>query len=100
MASATVGVQISLVFAGFFAMGMIPLDTIDSILLRSAFSKIFNTKGFKYMSYALSGTAMIVAASSYYGLIARTELLPEWAGPSIAGTVIAISFGYAFLRRK
>src|SRR5437899_7178926 len=57
VASATAGVQTALILAGFFAMGMIPVDTLDSIILRSAFSRIFNTKGFRYMAYALSGAA-------------------------------------------
>ncbi|HJT49403.1 MAG TPA: hypothetical protein VJ729_14555 [Nitrososphaeraceae archaeon] len=34
IASATLGVQVALILAGFFAMGMIPIDTLDS----SAFS--------------------------------------------------------------
>jgi len=45
-ASATLGVQVALILAGFFALGMIPVDTLDSVVLRSAFSRIFNTKGF------------------------------------------------------
>src|SRR6267143_1871865 len=48
VASATTGIQTALILAGFFAMGMIPVDTLDSIILRSAFSRIFNTKGFRY----------------------------------------------------
>ena len=55
VASATLGVQVALILAGFFAMGMIPVDTLDSIMLRSAFSRIFDKKGFRYMSFALSG---------------------------------------------
>ena len=31
VASATLGVQVALVLAGFFAMGMIPIDTLDSL---------------------------------------------------------------------
>jgi high-affinity nickel-transport protein len=100
VASATAGVQVALVFAGFFAAGMIPLDTLDSMLLRSAFSKIFNTRGFRLMSYALSGTAMAVAISSSYGIVTKTEILPEWAGPTLAGGVIAASFGYGFIKGR
>ena len=62
VASATLGVQVALILAGFFAMGMIPIDTLDSIVLRSAFSRIFDKKGFRYMSYALSGAAMTIAS--------------------------------------
>ena len=49
VASATLGVQIALMLAVFFAMGMILVDTLDSIFVRSAFSKILKTKAFAYM---------------------------------------------------
>ena len=95
--SATLGVQTALILAGFFAMGMIPLDTLDSTLLRSAFSRIIGTNGFKRMSYGLSGVAMVVASVAAYEIITNTEILPDWAGPSLAGGVIASSFAYSFL---
>ena len=44
VASATLGVQVALMLAGFFALGLIPVDTLDSVVLRSAFSRMFNTK--------------------------------------------------------
>ena len=44
VASATLGVQVALILAGFFAMGMIPIDTLDSVVLRSAFHRIFRSK--------------------------------------------------------
>ena len=47
VASATLGVQVALILAGFFAVGMVPVDTLDSIILRSAFSRIFDAKGFR-----------------------------------------------------
>jgi len=97
VASATLGVQTALILAGFFAIGMIPLDTLDSALLRSAFSRIIGTKGFKHMSYGLSGVAMAVASMAAYETITNTEILPDWAGPSLAGGVIASSFTYSFL---
>ena len=50
--------KLLLILAGFFAMGMIPIDTLDSIVLRSAFARILNTKAFRYMAYALSGVAL------------------------------------------
>jgi nickel/cobalt transporter (NiCoT) family protein len=59
--SAILGVEVALILAGFFAVGMIPVDTLDSVILSSTFSRIFDTKGFRYMSYALSAAAMIVA---------------------------------------
>ncbi|MCE9651507.1 MAG: hypothetical protein K8Q89_00345 [Nitrosarchaeum sp.] len=97
IASATLGVQTALILAGFFAMGMIPLDTLDSTLLRSAFSRIIGTNGFKRMSYGLSGVAMVIASVAAYEIITNTEILPDWAGPSLAGGVIASSFAYSFL---
>jgi len=62
VASATLGLQVALMLAGFFALGLIPVDTLDSVVLRSAFSRMFNTKGFTYLSYALSGVALTIAA--------------------------------------
>ena len=100
VASATVGVQVSLILSGFFALGMIPLDTLDSILLRSAFSKIFNSKGFKYMSYAMSGAALAVAALASYKNFTGTEIMPELTGPVLAGGIIVISFAYSFATRR
>lgn len=100
VASATAGIQVALILAGFFALGMIPVDTLDSVLLRSAFSRIFNTNGFRYMAYALSGAAMIVASMASYEILTNTEILPKWAGPALAGTIISVSFGYAFATRK
>jgi len=97
IASATLGIQAALLLAGFFALGMIPLDTLDSTLLRRAFAKIIGTKGFTRMSYGLSGVAITIAAIAAYEMITNAEVLPEWAGPSIAGGIIATSFGYSFL---
>lgn len=97
VASATLGVQAAIILAGFFAIGMIPLDTLDSALLRSAFSRIIGTKGFRRISYALSGVALSVAAVASYETISDVEILPDWAGPSMAGGIIAVSFAYSFL---
>lgn len=96
VASATLGVQVALILAGFFAMGMIPVDTLDSIILRSAFSRIFDKKGFRYMSFALSGAAMTVAAASSYQILTGSDILPELTGPILAGVIIGSSFAYAF----
>ena len=100
VASATLGVQAALVLAGFLAIGMISVDTLDSILLRSAFSRIFNTKGFQYMSYALSGAAITVAVAASCEVITGSEVLPELTGSVLAVVIIAISFGYGFVTKK
>src|SRR5438445_12111424 len=78
IASATAGVQVALSLAGFFALGMIPIDTLDSVLLRSALSKIFNTKGFRYISYAIRGVAVLVATGGSYEIFMHTEFMPFW----------------------
>ncbi|MGI0066188.1 MAG: hypothetical protein ACREAT_05445 [Nitrosotalea sp.] len=100
VASATAGIQTALILSGFFALGMIPIDTLDSVVLRSAFSRIFDTKGFRYMAYSLSGVAIMVASFESYSTITDTDVLPEWAGPVLAVSIIAICFGYGFATRK
>lgn len=100
VASATAGLQVAFILAGFFAMGMIPVDTLDSVLLRSAFARIFNKKGFKYMSYALSGSAMVIASIFSYEIITGIDILPEITGALLAIAIIVASFGYAFATRN
>jgi nickel/cobalt transporter (NiCoT) family protein len=100
VASATLGIQVALTLSAFFAIGMIPLDTLDSILLRSAFSKMFNSKGFRYMSYALSGAALVVAAVATYENLTGAEIMPELTGPVLAGGIIMSSFAYSFATRR
>jgi nickel/cobalt transporter (NiCoT) family protein len=100
VASATLGVQVALMLAGFFAMGLIPVDTLDSVVLRSAFSRMFNTKGFNFMSYALSGVALTIAAFESYAIITNAEIVPPLTGPVLAIIIIAGAFGYAFATRK
>jgi high-affinity nickel-transport protein len=100
VASATLGVQIALILAGFFAIGMIPIDTFDSMLLRSAFSRIFNTKGFRYISYALSGVAMGVGAIASFEVVTGLDILPDLTGPVLAVVIIGISFGWAFVKSR
>jgi len=100
VSSATSGVQTAFTLAGFFAVGMITIDTFDSIILRSAFSKILHTKGFKLMSYALSGAALIIASIASYEIMTNSEILPKMTGPILAVTIVSSSFGYAFATRK
>jgi len=98
--SATLGIEIALLLAAVFAMGMIPVDTLDSVVLRSAFSRIINTKGFKYMAYALSCVALIMAFGEAYAVMTNSNSMPTCLGPSLAGAIIAVSFGYLFITRN
>jgi nickel/cobalt transporter (NiCoT) family protein len=99
VASATLGIQIALVLAGFFALGMIPIDTLDSFVLRSAFARIFTTKGFRYLSYALSAVALSIATVVSYSILANVDIIPEWLGLSLAVAIIGASFGYGYITR-
>src|SRR6185437_1104348 len=100
VASATAGIQTALILSGFFALGMIPVDTLDSVVIRSAFSRIFDTKGFRYITYGLSGVALFVASFESYSTISGTTILSPLIGPVLAGSILALSFGYAFATRK
>ena len=100
VASATMGTEIALILAGFFALGMIPLDTLDSTLLRSVFSKTMGKKGFQYMSYALSGIALLVAFLSIYENISGLIILPGIIGPIMTVGVLVTAFGYSYVTRK
>lgn len=100
VASSTLGFQVALVLAGFFAAGMVPLDTLDSYILRSAFSRIFDTRAFRFMAYSLSGAALTVAAVASYETITNSEILPDITGSVLAVTIIVVSFGYAYAARK
>ena len=97
IASATLGVQVALILAGFFAIGTIPVDTLDSVVLRSAFSRIFHTRGFRLMSYALSTVAMIVAVMASYKILTGSEILPDLTGPILAVIIIGASFAYSLV---
>jgi nickel/cobalt transporter (NiCoT) family protein len=100
VASATLGVQVALILAGFFAMGMIPIDTLDSMVLRSAFARIFHTKAFRYMAYALSAAALGIAATESYSILTNSDILPPLTGPLLAVVIISFAFGYAFITRN
>ena len=70
------------------------------MVLRSAFSRIFNTKGFTYMAYAFSGLALTIAAMESYSVITKTNILPPLAGPVLAVIIISGAFGYGFVTRN
>jgi len=100
VASAIAGIQTALILAGFFALGMIPTDTFNSVILRSAFSRILRAKNFRYMSYALSGAALIVASVASYEILTNSEILPKLTGPALAVAIVSSSLAYAFATRK
>jgi nickel/cobalt transporter (NiCoT) family protein len=100
VASATTGIQIALVLFGFFAAGMIPTDTLDSFVLREGFSRILGTSVFRYLSYGLSGIALLVAFTESYGVLLNTEVLPPFTGAGLAVGLIASTFAYAYLRGR
>jgi high-affinity nickel-transport protein len=79
---------------------MIPIDTLDSVVLRSAFARIFHTKAFRYMAYALSAAALGVAAIESYSIITNSDILPPFTGPILAVVIISFAFGYAFATRS
>ena len=98
--STRAAVQIALVLTEFFALGMILTGTLDSIVLRSASHRIFNSQGFRYMTYALSGSALTVTALESYSTITGLETIPEWTSVALAGSIIAASFAYAYSRQN
>jgi high-affinity nickel-transport protein len=90
-----------LVLAGFFALGMIPMDTLDSFVLRTAFYRIFTTKGFRYLSYSLSAVALSIAGLVSYSILANVDnIVPAWLGPAMAAGLIVAAFGYGYGTRK
>ena len=98
--TATSGIQIALILTGFFAIGMISLDTLDSVILRSMFHKMLDTKGFRYMSYALSIGAITISLIVSYETLTGSTIIPKITGPILALTIIMISFGYSFTKRE
>jgi high-affinity nickel-transport protein len=76
---------------------MIPVNTLDGVLLRSAFSRIFNIKAFKYMTFALSAVAPTIAAIESYSIISNSNIVPPLTGPILAVMIILFAFGYAFV---
>jgi nickel/cobalt transporter (NiCoT) family protein len=100
VASATTGIQTALILSGFFAASMILVDTVDGVILRSAFSKILYAKGFRYMSYALSAMALTIASITAFEVLTNSEIIPTLTGPVLAVSIVSASFGYAFATRK
>ncbi|HUI86577.1 MAG TPA: hypothetical protein VLY21_05450 [Nitrososphaerales archaeon] len=99
VASATQGVQVALLLSAFFAAGMIPTDTLDSLVLREVFSRMTKSGGFRMISYALSILALSLALLEATGFAAGVELIPSWSGAFLALSVVSIGFSYSYYRR-
>jgi len=96
VASATQGVQVALVLTAFFAAGMIPTDTLDSLVLREVFSRMSASNGFRVMSYGLSAIAILLAGLEGFGATAGVTLMPPWSGALLALSVVAASVAYSY----
>ena len=103
MAAATsviAGVETALVMIAVFGVGMVSMDTLDSVLFRQAFLKTLGTKGFRYLSYALSSVALIIATTSTLETVYNITIVPEWTGPALAVSVLVSTFVYARYRKN
>lgn len=101
-AAATVigGIESALEMIAVFGIGMVAMDTLDSVLFRAAFVKTLGTTGFRYLSYALSATALILAVSSFYESMSSSDIIPEYTGPVLAVGVLVCTFTYARVRKN
>jgi nickel/cobalt transporter (NiCoT) family protein len=101
-AAATVvgGIESALEIIAVFGVGMVAMDTLDSVLFRAAFIKTLGTAGFRYLSYALSTTALIIAGSSLYESVSNSSIIPEYTGPVLAVGVLVCTFTYARAKGK
>ncbi len=101
-AAATVvgGIEYALEMIAVFGIGMVAMDTLDSVLFRAAFIKTLGTSGFRYLSYALSATALIIAISSFYESFSNSDLIPEYTGPVLAVGVLVCTFTYARVKKN
>ncbi|MGI0086381.1 MAG: hypothetical protein ACREBI_00255 [Nitrosotalea sp.] len=101
-AAATVagGIESALEIIAVFGVGMVAMDTLDSVLFRAAFVKTLGTTGFRYLSYALSATALIIAGSSLYESVSNSNVIPEYTGPVLAVGVLVCTFTYARVKGK
>ncbi len=100
VASATSGILVALILFGFFAAGMIPVDTLDSVFLREGFARIVRTRAFRLLSYGLSAIALLVAFSESFEVLFNTAILPSFTGAVLAVALIGSTFVYAYLRGR
>ncbi len=99
-ASATAGIEAALGMIAVFGVGMVAMDTMDSVLFRAAFVRTLGTKGFRYLSYALSSVALIIATTSTLESVYNITIVPELTGPVLAVSVLVCTFVYARYRRN
>ncbi|MDE1765176.1 MAG: hypothetical protein KGI27_02760 [Thaumarchaeota archaeon] len=101
-AAATVlgGIESALEMIAVFGIGMIAMDTLDSVLFRAAFVRTLGTSGFRYLSYALSATALIIASFSFYESFSNSDIVPEYTGPVLAVGVLVCTFTYARVKKN
>ena len=101
-AAATVigGIVTALEMIAVFGIGMVAMDTLDSVLFRDAFIKTHGTAGYRYLSYMLSATALIIAGFGMYETFSNSNVVPEYTGPVLAGSVLACTFTYVRIRKN
>jgi nickel/cobalt transporter (NiCoT) family protein len=99
-ASVIGGIETALVMIAVFGVGMVAMDTMDSVLFRAAFIKTLGTKGFRYLSYALSSVALIIATTSTLESVYNITIVPELTGPVLAVSVLVCTFVYARYRKN
>ena len=79
ISSVTLGFQAALILAGIFAVGMVSLDTIDSMLLRKMLRRL-RAKSYLKASYMLSISTLAIASLFVYEVITSQDIIPEWSG--------------------
>lgn len=99
-ASATEGITAALTMVGVFTVGMVAMDTLDSWGFRAALVRILGTGGMKSLSYALSAVALIICTDSVIETLTPLTIMPDWMGFALAGSVLAVTIGYAYAIRN
>jgi len=94
------GIESALVMIAIFGVGMIAMDSLDSVLFRSAFSRTLGTRGFRYLSYLLSAVAFVIAISSLYENLTHSDVIPELSGPVLCVSVLVCAFTYAYAKGR
>ncbi|GIU70773.1 MAG: hypothetical protein KatS3mg003_0252 [Candidatus Nitrosocaldaceae archaeon] len=77
--SLTLGLEVALILTSIFAIGMITLDTLDSMLLRQFFNRL-NNRLYLRSSYLLSISTLGLAMLLIYENISAIDIIPEWSG--------------------